>query len=936
MGKNNNVFDIPTIPKKIAKEKLEKEEIEVNNIVEETNDLPTLDPIDNTNDDINTVNVDDTPQVPDIDETSQDTPVVSDETESVSLDVQEPVIPDANEDFSNTPVIDEVIPSTENNDSMNQTMVEEPVLDAEAPVPVIDEEVVSESPVSEEVPLNDSVLDDTPISETKEQTDIEPVIETPEIPADLDVNPVADSEPKQTEPVSNESDVETPQIDSIVNTDEQQNNGIATEQENVATTPTEETIQEVPVEQMVEVSPNTEQPIIEQPEVSAPTEEVEETNIPLADPTSDAPTEQLQDQSTNNELQQVTQTLDQPTTTENIIDVNTADISDNNLTQPIEETSTDTALASDEISPFANNEPIVAVENPVIQESSTPTIESVPQQVVSEAPIMETSPAVATPTAEVPVMNAGEPVVSEAAITSPTPAPVEEVPVTNLESSSELESMSLGSAEQTQPAPLPTGGIVIPDSLDQNYGVIGELDNPMGQQPLSTESTIAAPAPSPTPEVPVAQPVTPTVEVAPQPTIAAEPTVVEQPAMAQPVTETVQPAAPVSNEAAIEKADNPGKKSPLKAIIISVVAIFVVGFIVLGFMIFRFFSVDFVSEASNSIKQIANDYSTIISGIDAYKIINEADEWQYTATIKSNNNTADIEGGLSKDSNKFTIKSNMKLDDDTTANMSLIALNSSVFVRYVEDSYYYRFVQDEMIDLNNYISAIDLKPVLDSIADNINKNIKKDKFSSDLVHFKLINGKTKLVNKYSYKIPNQKAVEILNAFMKSIKNPVVKRFLINKGFDHVYGDVEVNAIVSLSGLEEIRISHNYKTLTLSTPKNGSFIIGYDKYIYNFNRNGNNLVVTVNNTKTSDKKDLNIKWDTSKKENSGLFNLTASVSDKAGKRDLTLDAEVKAVDKAILESPYNFEMADDPYIKDIFEIEYKSGMNSIDKFNIIKK
>ena len=845
---------------------------------------------------------------------------------SLAKQNEEVETPEITEVTEETPEIN-TIPAEEeslniNNESqdVSENIIEEdsaPVLTTTEESPLIAAEEVSQVTEEGGIPVVEA-----PKAEYEEQTEI-PFVEAPAL---------ENSETPQVEaaPVIEEA----PVIDVQVNEAEMsQKEEAAIDQPVLSDQVVESQVEENTI-------PTVESTVAEEiPVVEAPAAEFEEqTEIPLVEPTA---------------LENGEVSTEPALAQDAIVESDTPNV--------------DAQTTEESVAPFANpNEPNI-VEEPVVAEPAVePQVEATPAE---ENPEAEEIPIVEAPKAEYEEQT-------EIPLTEPTPIENNEVPTNNEEAevldnniedalkttdaptnkanpdlvslmSDEVKMPTNNEQEEIVPVKEETGQTIniengiIPDTIDQDYGVIKDSTSEQvtNNTVIETQGRVHTSTAEPVTETaPAAEDVAAEQVTTPEQTNEVAPSDMNAISLTGDAAADTLPEVTSSNNTAVTDVNTikeKKKKSPVKIIILAVVGLIIIGIIALVLGIYKMFSVDFIKESTNKLREASNEYNTLLNSIDAYQIISENDEWQFVGTV---NSTAEktyessIEGGMSKSLKKFTFKDTINENGNVVANLNYIAQNRSTYINLNSDSYYYRFVHDEPIDFDATIASYYIKPYADKLADIIDSKLNKDLFTSNILRVK-INGKVKLVNSYSYTMPKQKALDLVNELLDAIDNDIIKEYLIGLGIKNIYGDVEIKANVSFSGLEQIVITNNGHQIKLSVPKKNKYVIVHDAIKTTIEKNANKLSILIEDTDKNTSTKYNIDWESSKKDNSGYLKLNINENDK---KKINMDVEVKSVPKAALDSQTNVAIVDTPQIEEMYNNEYQALEDIIKQFMIIKK
>ena len=232
----------------------------------------------------------------------------------------------------------------------------------------------------------------------------------------------------------------------------------------------------------------------------------------------------------------------------------------------------------------------------------------------------------------------------------------------------------------------------IPESLDQNFGVIEEpklLDTSTADESLSNNSL--------TPDVPNTS----------------------ENALSQNDVKLTD--ADVSPEIKAILDGKPAKKGFRINIGRILAFIFIIGFGIFCYCAYKLFiGINPPKIVSNIFRTFGNEYNEILSNNAAYKVLTNNEEVLFDGSIKVKSEKKDlsinIDGGVSKKSGMTAVDGLIKDYGNIVASPSFKTVNNSSFIKLTGDNYY-RFIKEEMIDANKIVNAIDFKPALDKMAD---------------------------------------------------------------------------------------------------------------------------------------------------------------------------------------------------------------------------
>ena len=453
----------------------------------------------------------------------------------------------------------------------------------------------------------------------------------------------------------------------------------------------------------------------------------------------------------------------------------------------------------------------------------------------------------------------------------------------------------LSSVQEITPMSLNATAGVIPDTLDQNYGVIG--DDGTSVMPII------------------------------EPNVNQNENVKEakKAKKEKKKKEKVKKEKPVKQP---KNEDEPGKSKILKFLIpvFAFVAIFIG---TIAFIAYRFFgAVDPVKTLAGKIREIGNEYNSIISNNELYKTITENKELAYSGKLSLNDSEKEtvinLDGGLSKDTKKLSLSASINQSGEEDVNLAFVLLNGSAFIRLLKDSYFYRFPLENNIGLDDYMNLINLKPLFDTTSDVLLNNLSKDKLSSDVMRVNLIY-KTKWVNNYTYTMNADKANQIIKAFLDSIKDESHKNFISNYIKPNLTSEAKIKFFVSLKGLEGMAVEYDQKQFKIISTGNSSYAIAYESYIINFEMVNDNINIKITNKKDNKVTSLNIKYSGEIKDSSAFGNLNIDYKWPNKNQNIKLENEVKSVSNVTLLSPTNFLNYSNEDVQEKFNEEYQKTL-----------
>ena len=664
--------------------------------------------------------------------------------------------------------------------------------------------------------------------------------------------------------------------------------------------------------------------------------------------------------SDNNDLSEMTTDVDsfineenKETPADNTNDMITADIdsvvatTNQEIASPQDNITADAIPTVDEVAPTPDVTPVT----PDIESSVTDVVNEEIQK-MAEAPaevnptsVVEEVPAVETP-AEAPVVEEAPPVEEAPAIES---APIE--PEIAPSAPAPLEGTSESVAETT-----PVSIEAVPEAQ-----VLGS----------SSETAVIAPAETTPVEQPVEEPASPLENNIPdeelnEPTLLdiavtpLEPTPEPASAPVEPIPEILdsnygviseEPAAPAviptpaaSSEGDLPTADlDPEVKLALgekihvgvgKPVVFGI--LIVIG--IIGFLVYRlFFSVNPGLAIANMLRKAGNQYNEILSSNEIYKMLDSKDEVIYEGTLSLKSEKEDLSlnltGGISKESNVSSLDETIKDNGNVIAKKSIMTVNNSYFMKTNSDTYY-RFIEDKPIDIDSYLSMYDFKPALDNIADVIEQEFRKDKFESGLMRIK-IDGKVKIVNNYSLVIDADRANELLDEMLGSIKNKHTKDIFKSYLPEKFNKEVQVNVYASFKGFEQLVVTYDGIRVKI-TPKKSSYVIIYDYYKVNIDKSDNGIKIKIDDTEKDEVANYDITWESKTEDNSATYNLNVDYDKNGTPMVLSFKNELKAVSSANLKFPTKFINCNSKELKDKYENEYNEYQKYLDKFNLLEK
>lgn len=460
----------------------------------------------------------------------------------------------------------------------------------------------------------------------------------------------------------------------------------------------------------------------------------------------------------------------------------------------------------------------------------------------------------------------------------------------DLDNKSEDNNEPLNSTEEMTPMTLNVSTVNIPDTLESNFGVIGD------------DKTSVMPVVSSSEE-----------------------------------TNNVSSNKKQSEEAKKEK--KPKKKSKhLKIIIPVILVILIFGLIGFGFYRF-FFAVNPASDIAKKLRKIGNDYNSILSSNEIYKSMLNDSELMYSGIINVDNNDSktviSLDGGLSKEIERLGLSIAINKDDIKEADLAFLILRNSYFINLVEDGNFYRFYPDNEIDVNNLIDIINLKTVFDGAANTFEKYFNKDMFSPNIMRVS-INDKKKIVNNYTYTIKADKANEIIKSFLDSLQNETIKSILKEYLKPDLNSDVDLQAYVTLKGLEDVILYYDSHKIVISFLNDNSYKISFDSYDVTIIQKDNKIDLKINNNKTNKSSDINISWENEKKDNSSFYNLNIDYKKGNDITKIKFTNELKSVSSAALLNPYNIIEYDEYEVKSLYEDDLNKTLPYSKIISFIKK
>ena len=428
----------------------------------------------------------------------------------------------------------------------------------------------------------------------------------------------------------------------------------------------------------------------------------------------------------------------------------------------------------------------------------------------------------------------------------------------------------------------------LPDSLDQNFGVIEDKTN-------SDE----------------------------------KPTEVKNNTPAEPKNKEKKPKKEKKPRAPKEKKE----KKPVKVGLIILIA-FVVLLGIFGFMGYKFFfSLNPVKEMTDILRTYGNEVDDFIKKDANYQLLKNNSGFDYSGTITENidgeNSLYKVEGYIDSSSNKLNIKVS-----DKDYNVEGTLLNNAAFLKIKESGYHYRLTSSNELDINGLVANLDLKKSFNNAANIIDNNISKNDFSSRVMRIKP-NNKVILVNKYSLKISGKKIKDIIKEIIDKEEEPNTKILLSMIDYKSL-SDKEMNMDVylSLKKIEKIDISYAGHSAVIVFIDDNNIMIRMDSDVYNIQKTNNGYNISIN-----DKDSIEVTYESSLEKDvvNTKYTYTSIIGDET--REYVYESKLATNKDVYVPIPFNIVDYDSEKGKINYENELKEfekGKSFLNKIMELKK
>ena len=476
----------------------------------------------------------------------------------------------------------------------------------------------------------------------------------------------------------------------------------------------------------------------------------------------------------------------------------------------------------DDIKPFA--EEFMDKEIKPFEESDTMSVsapeivEDTPTEEVAETPeVVEETPEVVAEevTTDAPV--------EEQVVETPTEEAVD-TPIETVEEVTETpeEEYKLPIDPTLGPIKL-SSGLEVPDTLDQDYGVISDIE--------STESLDEV--------------------------IKNEPKVIKKKE---------------------EKPKKPFNKKPF--IIIGIILLIGLG----GFFGYKFlFGTDPVKGLNKELTNIGNKISEEMSKNEFVKYLNKNDKMayilRYNTTLENNYSLTAI-GRLSKSEGKMEMNITASDDNHPSASINSSLVDSELYLKVGTSNSYYKIgVLSNGFNLNSAFN-LEKNKVIESLTNAITKNIFTNDYTKDTLRV-VINSKTKFATKYSITLKNDKINGIIKDFINGLDNSsLIKKFFTEEDLKSIYSmekKIVMEEYVTSKGVEKIIIQYKGNNLYIVKTDNGYNVVLNDSNVEFTSNNG--IIKIVGTNVDSGKKDFEYILSTTKDENSVTLDYMYNLKDE---------------------------------------------------------
>ena len=328
-----------------------------------------------------------------------------------------------------------------------------------------------------------------------------------------------------------------------------------------------------------------------------------------------------------------------------------------------------------------------------------------------------------------------------------------------------------------------SSGLVVPETLDQDYGVISDIET---SEPLK--------------------------EV-----IKNEPKVVKK---RKPV-----------------KAKKPIKKGPFIAIG-CIVLLALVGFLIYKF----FFTANPVLSLNKEITSFGNSITERINNHDFIKFFNTNDKMAYIFrynNVEENNYSLNVVGRIVKSENKFDMT--VSSGDSIHSNFAFITsvVNNDLFLKLGSTNTYYKMLSfNDGVNINSVLN-FEKSNLVEAFTKSISKNVFANDYKKDTLRV-VINGETKFASKYVVTLDNEKVNNIIKDFISGLNNnSLIKKVFLDEDLEELYKinkKMVVEEYITTKGLEKIVIQYRGNNL---------YIVKTDKG-YNMVLNDSELEISNDN------------------------------------------------------------------------------------------
>lgn len=328
-----------------------------------------------------------------------------------------------------------------------------------------------------------------------------------------------------------------------------------------------------------------------------------------------------------------------------------------------------------------------------------------------------------------------------------------------------------------------SSGLVVPETLDQNYGVIDDIEpNEQLKEVIEKEPKV------------------------------------------------IKKAKPVKSKKTIKK----GPFIAIGCVILLALA---------GFLVYKFlFTGDPVTSLSKEITTFGNSITEKINKHDFINFFNSNDKMAYIFrynNIEQNNYNLNIIGRVVKSEDKLDMTINS--GDSEHSNFAFVTsiVNKDLFLKLGSTNTYYKILTlNDGFSFNNILN-IEKSNIVEALTKSISKNIFANDYTKDTLRV-VINGDTKFASKYVATLDNEKINNIIKDFISNLNdNSLIKKFALEEDLENIYKinkKMVIEEYITTKGLEKIVVQYRGNNL---------YIVKNDKG-YNIVINDSELNVTNEN------------------------------------------------------------------------------------------